>query len=221
MLFADRRHAGRELAQKVSGRAHEIGPDPIVLALPRGGVPVGYEVARRLSAQLEPFVVRKLGVPRHEELAMGAIAPGGVVVLSRDLIDALQVPEEAVRRTIDAERRELERRDRAYRSGPPPRLTGRGVILVDDGLATGATMLAAIAAVRRRQPARITVAVPVAAPQAVNTVGLEVDDTVYVAAPERFSGVGLWYDDFSQTGDEEVQGLLAAARAAHAQAEAP
>jgi predicted phosphoribosyltransferase len=211
MLFRDRRDAGRQLAERVAERSEGLGPSPIVLALPRGGVPVGFEVARRLGVPLAVFMVRKLGVPGHEELAMGAIASGGVVVLSSDLIASLQIPDDMIRRRIDVERRELERRERAYRNGPPPHLAGRGVLLVDDGLATGATMLAAIAALRKVDPARISVAVPVAAPDTCREIGSDVDVIVCAETPEPFYGVGGWYDDFSQTSDDEVRELLRAA----------
>ncbi len=212
MLFRDRHDAGRMLAEAVAERSPALGPNPIVLALPRGGVPVGYEVARRIGAPLDVFLVRKLGVPGHEELAMGAIASGGVVVLSRDIIDAVGVTDDEIERVVAAEQRELLRREQAYRQGPPPQLAGRGVILVDDGLATGASMRAAVAAVGHRGPARITVAVPVAAPSTVRELAAVVDEIVCVATPEPFWGVGGWYDDFSQVSDEEVRRLLAAAR---------
>jgi putative phosphoribosyl transferase len=175
-------------------------------------VPVGFEVARRLGAQLDVFVVRKLGVPGHEELAMGAIASEGVIVLSADLINALGIPEEIIDRQIEHERRELARREREYRPGPPTRVAGRGAILVDDGLATGSTMLAAIAALRKLGPQRITVAVPVASPEACSEIGTNVDQIICAVTPEPFFGVGRWYHDFSQTTDEEVHELLQAAR---------
>jgi predicted phosphoribosyltransferase len=212
MLFRDRRDAGRQLAERVAERSASLGRDPVVLALPRGGVPVGFEVARRLGAPLDVFLVRKLGVPGHEELAMGAIASGDVVFLNEDLIQALGISEEEIRGRIDEERRELERRERMYRSGPPPRVSGRGAILVDDGLATGASMLAAIASLRKLEPERITVAVPVAAPDTCREIGHAVDLIVCAATPEPFYGVGAWYLDFSQTTDEEVRELLRAAR---------
>jgi predicted phosphoribosyltransferase len=221
MLFDDRREAGRQLGELVAEHERELGTRPIVLALPRGGVPVGFEVARRIGAPLDVFVVRKLGVPGHEELAMGAIATGGVVVLSSDLIDSLGIPEWQVARAIETARRELGRRDRAYRvSGSLP-IAGRGVILVDDGLATGSTMLAAIAAVRKLEPERVTVAVPVAAPQTCREIGADVELILCVATPEPFYGVGGWYDDFSQTSDDEVRALLSAARGEELRPSAP
>jgi predicted phosphoribosyltransferase len=219
MLFRDRREAGRRLAERVAERSGALGRDLIVLALPRGGVPVGFEVARRLSAQLDVFVVRKLGVPGYEELAMGAIASSGVVVLNHDVIRSLAIPEALIERKIDAERRELERRERAYREGAAPQIAGRGAILVDDGLATGATMLAAIAALRKLDPARITVAVPVASPEACRQIGVEVDRIVCAATPQPFTGIGVWYDDFSQISDDEVRALLHSAGGEAARAE--
>jgi putative phosphoribosyl transferase len=220
MLFADRRDAGKQLAERVAERSAKLGPDPVVLALPRGGVPVGYEVARRLRAPLEPFIVRKLGVPGQPELAMGAIASGGIVVLSSDLISALGIPEEAIARRIDQEQRELARREQLYRRRPLIALAARGAILVDDGLATGATMLAAIAALRKLEPARISVAVPVASPEACRDIGADVDIIVCGETPEPFRGVGGWYHDFSQTSDDEVCALLAAAATGRADAAA-
>jgi putative phosphoribosyl transferase len=222
VLFEDRRQGGRQLAERLAERAGELGPDPIVLALPRGGLPVGFEVARRLGVPLDVFVVRKLGVPGHEELAMGAIASGGVVVLSRDLIQAIGIPEADIERSIAREGRELARREEVYRQGSElPPLDGRGVVLVDDGLATGATMLAAVAAVRRLHPGRITVAVPVAAPETCEEVGAAADACVCAARPEPFLGVGRWYEDFSQMTDDEVRAFLAAARAEPPQASPP
>ena len=210
MVFRDRRDAGRQLAEQVLQRSERLGPDPIVLALPRGGVPVGFEVARALGAPLDVFVVRKLGVPGHEELAMGAIASGDVVVLNTDLINSIGIPEEIIDRRIAAARVELERREREYRQGAPLLVADRGVILVDDGLATGSTMLAAIAALRKLDPARITVAVPVAALETLSEMDGDVAQLICVVTPEPFFGVGRWYEDFSQTSDDEVRALLRA-----------
>jgi putative phosphoribosyl transferase len=210
MLYRDRVEAGRELGERLAERKPSLGPDPIVLALPRGGVPVGFEVARRLDVSLDVFVVRKLGVPGHEELAMGAIASGGTVVLNRDVIQSLQIPEALVRRTTEQERRELERREQLYRANPA-RVTGRSVILVDDGLATGSTMRAAVAAVRQQKPERVIVAVPLSSYQACEEIGAQVELIFCGETPEPFYGVGAWYQDFSQTSDEEVRALLQAA----------
>jgi predicted phosphoribosyltransferase len=208
--FHDRREAGRVLAQQLAGYANR--PDVIVLALPRGGVPVGYEVAKALHAPLDVFLVRKLGVPGHEEYAMGAIASGGVRVLNEEAVNGLGIPPSAIEEATAKEQRELERRERAYRGErPPPELRGRSVILVDDGLATGATMQAAILALRRLQPARIVVAVPTAAPDTCEQMREAADEVVCAMTPEPFYAVGLWYEDFSQTSDEEVRALLAQA----------
>jgi putative phosphoribosyl transferase len=186
--------------------------DVIVLALPRGGVPVAYEIARALGAPLDVFVVRKLGLPGHEELAMGAIATGGLVVLDQHLIQRLRIPDAAVRRVVADELRELERRDAAYRGNRPrPDLKGKTVILVDDGLATGATMRAAALAVREQEPARVVVAVPVASAETCEEIGEDVDEIVCGLTPAPFYAVGAWYEDFSQTSDEEVRELLARA----------
>jgi predicted phosphoribosyltransferase len=204
------------LAQHLGAYAER--PDTLVLALPRGGVPVGFEVAHALGAPLEVFVVRKLGVPWHEELAMGAIASGGVRVLDPDLIRAARVSEEEVERVTATERAELARREKQYRGDRPfPDVHGKTVILVDDGLATGATMRAAVAALRQEGPARTVVAVPVAAPQACDALRDIADEIVCVETPEDFQAVGLWYEEFAQTTDEEVHELLDRARgSAHA-----
>jgi predicted phosphoribosyltransferase len=217
MFFADRREAGRFLAGKLTGYADR--PDVLVLALPRGGVPVAFEVASALHAPLDVFLVRKLGVPGHEELAMGAIASGGVRVLNEDVVRALRIPGDVLEAVAEAEQAELERRERIYRGDrPPPDVRGRTVILVDDGLATGSTMRAAVAALRRQGPARIVVAVPVGAPETCAEFEREADEVVCARTPEPFYAVGLWYGDFSQTTDEEVHELLE--RAAEAQAPA-
>jgi predicted phosphoribosyltransferase len=211
MLFRDRAHAGRRLAERLH---HYAGrPDVVVLALPRGGVPVAAEVAHSLGAPLDVFLVRKLGLPGNEELAMGAIASGGSRVLNRSLLDRLHVPPQTVDAVASREQRELERRERAYRgTTPPPYLRGKTVILVDDGLATGATMRAAAAALRAQDPARVVVAVPVAAASSCEEFSDVVDEVVCVETPESFLAVGQWYDDFSQTEDEEVHRLLEQSR---------
>jgi len=212
MLFRDRADAGRHLLSRLG--AYQGRPDVVVLGLPRGGIPVGYEVARGLGAPLDVFVVRKLGVPGQEELAMGAIATGGVRVVNRDVVDALHIAPDVLDRAAEGERRELERRERSYRGDrPEPQVEGRTVILVDDGLATGSTMRAAVQALRQQRPARIVVAVPVAAFATCEELRREVEDVVCFATPEPFMAVGRFYDDFSQTTDEEVHDLLASARA--------
>src|ERR1700732_2271777 len=207
-LFRDRRDAGRLLAEKLAAYANR--PDVLVLALPRGGVPVAYEVARGLGAPLDVVVGRKLGVPGYEELAMGAIATGGVRVLNDQLVERLGIGEQAIEAIAARERQELERRERLYRGDRPPLdVRGRTVILVDDGLATGATMHAAIDALRQQNPARIVVAVPTASPEACEEMKEKADDVICAITPEPFYAVGRWYHDFSQTADEEVGVLLA------------
>jgi putative phosphoribosyl transferase len=207
--FKDRYDAGRALAGRLL-TPYRGRPGLLVLALPRGGVPVGYEVARALgAAALDVFLVRKLGVPGHEELAMGAIASGGVRVLNEDVVRMLGISEEEIDDATGIEAAELERRERAYRDDRPhPRVEGRTVILVDDGLATGATMRAAAMALRLQRPAELVVAVPVAAEQTCEQFRTEVDRIVCAFTPEPFHAVGLWYEDFSQTTDEEVRALL-------------
>jgi predicted phosphoribosyltransferase len=206
--FPDRYEAGRRLAGRLAAYADR--PDVLVLALPRGGVPVGYEVARALGAPLDVFVVRKLGVPGHEELAMGATASGGVCVLNADMVRALGIPSRAIEVVAARELQELRRRERAYRGDrPAPAVGGRTVILVDDGLATGSTMRAAVEAVRRLGPARVVVAAPVASPATCEEFRGVADECVCALTPEPFDAVGAWYDDFSQTTDEEVRELLA------------
>jgi predicted phosphoribosyltransferase len=208
--FEDRFEAGRVLAEHLRPYAHR--GDVLVLALPRGGVPVGFEVARALGAPLDVFLVRKLGTPGHEELAMGAIASGGVRILNTDVIEELAISREAIDAVTREEHRELLRRERDYRDGrPPPDVAGRTVLLVDDGLATGSTMRAAVAAVRELGPARIVVAVPVSSEEARDLFLREADAVVCPLVPEAFYAVGLWYQDFSQTTDEEVRELLARA----------
>src|SRR6202048_5021965 len=207
-LFRDRRDAGRLLAEKLAAYANR--PDVLVLALPRGGVPVAYEVARALGAPLDVFVVRKLGVPGYEELAMGAVATGGARVLNEQIVRDLRIPDYVIDRVEAEQRDELARRERAYRGGRPPLdVHGRTVILVDDGLATGATMRAAVKALRQREPARIMVAVPTASPETCEELKAEVDEVVCAITPEPFHAVGYWYEDFTQTTDQEVRELLA------------
>ena len=207
-IFENRREAGRLLAERLlryAGRNNVI-----VLALPRGGVPVAFEVAQRLRAPLDVFVVRKLGVPGQEELAFGAIASGGGQVLNEDLVRALRLPDSLIERVATSERAELSRRDQLYRSGRPfPDVSDKSVIIVDDGLATGATMRAAVEALRKMGPKEIVVAVPVGARETCETLD-ELADVVCVCAatPEPFYGVGMWYQDFSQTTDDEVRDLL-------------
>ncbi len=206
--FHDRRDAGRYLAARLAVAADWT--DPLVLALPRGGVPVAYEVAEALDTPLDVFLVRKLGVPGHEELAMGAIATGGVRVLNEDVVDMLHIPERVIDSVAAQEAAELERRAKAYRGDRPPLdVHGRDTILVDDGLATGATMRAGAAALRRMDPKRIVVAVPVASPETCEEFRHEVDEIVCAITPQHMRAVGLWYEDFSQTTDDEVRALLA------------
>jgi predicted phosphoribosyltransferase len=205
--FRDRTEAGRLLAQKL--REYANRDDVVVLALPRGGVPVAYEVANTLNVPLDIFLVRKLGLPGNEELAMGAIASGGVRVLNEEVVRALNIPDEIVDEVAEKEERELERREREYRGGRPPvDVRGRTAILIDDGLATGSSMRAAALALRNNQPAQIVVAVPVGAPSTCAEFESEVDKVVCAVTPEPFWGVGQWYRDFSQTSDEEVRDLL-------------
>ncbi len=208
-MYADRRDGGRQLAEALGAYRNE--PDLLVLALPRGGVPVAFEVAAALEAELDLLIVRKLGVPGQSELAMGAIASGGVVVLNRDLIRDLRIDTDAIERIRRQEWDELGRRERAYReTRDPPRMKGRCVIVVDDGLATGATMRAAVQAVRSAAPSRLVVAVPVAPADAVDLAG-DADEVVCPLQPAHFSAVGRWYTDFTQTSDNEVRTLLAEA----------
>ncbi len=208
--FEDRRDGGRALASRL--RAYAGRPDVRVLALPRGGVPVGYEVARALGAPLDLFLVRKLGAPRYDELAMGAIADGGVRILNPSVISRLGITAEDVERVTARETEELARRAQRYRGGRPPTdVRGRTVLLVDDGLATGSTMRAAVAALKQQGPRRLVVAVPVAAAQTCEALESEVDEVACATTPEPFYAVGQWYRDFEQTSDEEVHALLALA----------
>lgn len=207
MQFRNRVEAGRLLAARLTQYANRA--DVLVLALPRGGVPVGYEIAQALHAPLDVFVVRKLGVPGHEELAMGAIASGGVQVINGSVVESLGIADEAINAVAARELSELERRERAYRDDrPAPEVQGRTVILVDDGIATGSTMRAAVEALRQLEASRIVVATPTAALSTVREMRPEVDELVAVMTPADFAGVGQWYEDFSQTTDEEVRDLL-------------
>jgi putative phosphoribosyl transferase len=206
-LFANRSDAGRKLAQVLMGyKGHN---EVIVLALPRGGVPVAYEVARALEAPLDIFLVRKLGVPGQEELAMGAIASGGVRVLNPEVIRALGIPGNVVQNAAEREQHELERREREYRDDRlRPDLHDKMVILVDDGLATGASMRAAVEGVRAQEPDKIVVAVPTGAAETCQQFELIADEVICATTPQPFQGVGIWYEDFGQTSDEEVRDLL-------------
>jgi len=208
--FRDRDDAGRQLAaalaERLAGR-----DDLLILGLPRGGVPIAAHAARALGAPLDVFIVRKLGVPGHEELAMGAIASGGVRVLNREVLDSMPVPLRAIEEVAAREQRELERREREYRGARPPLdARGRTVVIIDDGLATGSTMRAAVRALRAMEPRAVIVAVPVAARETCDEFRRDpdVDDIVCLSTPEPFQAVGLWYDDFTQTTDEEVHALL-------------
>jgi predicted phosphoribosyltransferase len=217
--FVDRSDAGRRLADELARRGYAGRSDLLVLALPRGGVPVAYEVARRLNAPLDVFLVRKLGVPGHEELAMGAIATGGSIVLNPDVLQQANLGRADLERVAEVEWAELLRRERAYRGDrPAPDIAGKTVILIDDGLATGASMRAAVAAAKKQNPARLVVAVPVAAATTCEALAREVDDVVCPLTPSGFTAVGMWYEDFSQTSDAQVRDLLAEAqreRSAH------
>jgi predicted phosphoribosyltransferase len=209
--FRDRVHAGKFLAERL--RKYANRPDVLVLALPRGGVPVAHEVAKALHAPMDVFLVRKLGVPGHEELAMGAVASGGVRVINEDVVRSLGIPDAAIDFVASRELVELSRREKAYRGNrPEPEIEGRTVILVDDGLATGSTMRAAAQALKTKHPAKIVVAVPIAAPETCDALSREVDEVVCAVTPQPFYAVGLWYDDFDQTTDEDVRALLAESR---------
>jgi putative phosphoribosyl transferase len=212
MIYRDRSDAGKKLATKLL--KFKDRDDVVVLALPRGGVPVAYEVAQMLHAPLDIFLVRKLGVPGHEELAMGAISTGGVRVINDDVVEYLRIPPRVIDAIAAREMQELKRREMKYRgSRPEPDVSGKTVILVDDGLATGSTIRAAAQALRQQMPARIVVAVPVSAPQTCDEYRIGADEIICAVTPEPFLGVGQWYDDFSQTTDEEVHDLLELARA--------
>jgi putative phosphoribosyl transferase len=216
MIFANRTEAGQKLAMRLGKYSNR--DDVIVLGTPRGGVPVAFEVAAALNLPLDIFVVRKLGVPGHEELAFGAIASGGIRVIDQDIVDGYGMTTEDVEDVTRVEQREMQRRERAYRGGRPPlRVSGLTVILVDDGIATGASIRAGIRALRQMNPARIVVAVPVAPPSTCNSLRPEVDELVCLETPEMFFGVGQFYADFSEVTDEEVNDLLA--RAWHQSAE--
>jgi putative phosphoribosyl transferase len=205
--FTDRRDAGRVLASRLASYAGR--DDVIVLALPRGGVPVAYEVASALRVPMDVFLVRKLGTPGHRELAMGAIASGGVRVLNEDVVQWYGISEPAIERIVGEEQEELVRRERAYRGDrPAPDLASRIVILIDDGLATGSTMRAAAQAVRAHNPARVVIAVPVGAAQTCGELGTVADEVICARTPEPFSAVGQWYLNFEQTDDDEVRELL-------------
>ena len=211
MYFTDRRDAGRVLAKRLELYAHR--PDVLVLALPRGGVPVGYEVAQALGVPLDVFLVRKLGVPGHEELAMGAVASGGLRVLNEDVVEHLRIPARLVERVATRELHELRRREKAYRDDRPlPAVQGRTLILVDDGLATGSSMRAAVSTLCQEAPARLVVAVPTAARETCADLAAHVDELVCVMTPDPFYAVGIWYQDFSETTDEEVTRLLSVSR---------
>lgn len=205
--FRDRADAGRRLASQLVGRPGLA--DAVVLALPRGGVPVAREIADALGADLDVMVVRKLGVPGHEELAMGAIASGGVRIMNDEVLGMLYIPEAEIERVVAREQAELERRERAYRgSRPAPQVRGRVAILVDDGVATGSTIRAAIAALRRREPARIVVAIPVAPPDVCEALRQEADEVICLLTPEPFAAISIWYDRFPQLSDDDVRALL-------------
>jgi predicted phosphoribosyltransferase len=214
LIYRDRTDAGKQLATLLKRYADRR--DVLVLALPRGGVPVAYEVAHELKAPLDVFLVRKLGVPGHKEFALGAIAPGGVRVVNKELASYLGISDQVIEAITAVEQRELERRERVYRGDRPlPDVKDRVVILIDDGLATGSTMRAAAASLRQQKPRSIVVAVPVASPETCEEFRNEVDEIVCAVTPAHFQGVGLWYQDFSQTSDEEVRDLLKRAQGQH------
>lgn len=205
--FKDRTQAGELLAERLAAYAGRS--DVILLALPRGGVPVAFAISRKLNIPLDVLIVRKLGVPGHAEYAMGAVASGGIRVLQQNVLDALDIPSAAVEAITQRELHEIERREALYRDDrPTSSLRERIVILVDDGLATGATMLAAVQAVRQEEPARVIIAVPVAAPDTCEKLAAEADEVICLNTPSPFYAVGIWYEDFSQTSDDEVRNLL-------------
>lgn len=217
IVFNNRVHAGQMLAEALMKHANR--EDVIVLGLPRGGVPVAYEVASKLHAPLDVLVVRKLGVPGYAELAMGAIASGGVQVVDHDMMRALGIPRAALEAEAAAQLKELHRREMAYRGHTgAPEVTGRTVLLIDDGIATGSTLRAAVLALRRQHPKEIIIAAPVAAPDSCEALNLLVDDLVVLTTPEDFGGVSRWYEDFSQTTDDEVRLVLARAACHETQA---
>ncbi len=207
-IFRNRSEAGKLLAQSLSAYANSS--EVLVLGLPRGGVPVAFEVAKALQVPLDICLVRKLGVPGYKELAMGAIASGHVIFINEDVVQSLGISQEAIEKVIAAERRELKRRERVYRSGQPaPNIKGKTIILIDDGIATGSTIRAALATLRQQQPQKIVLAIPVAPPEACHSLKAEVDELVCLLAPEWFCAIGLWYEDFAQTTDSQVRQLLA------------
>lgn len=211
-LFEDRVDAGKKLAKELSKYANRS--DVLILALPRGGVPVAFEVAKELNVKMDVFIVRKLGVPGNEELAMGAISSDNVLVLNEDIVKSFQIPERVINMVAENELKELKRRERTYRGDrPKPEISGSTVILIDDGLATGATMRAAASAIKTKNPAKIVVAVPTGASDTCEIFKKEVDEVICMATPEPFYGVGAWYGNFSQTTDEDVCELLDKARA--------
>ena len=208
VVFQDRHAAGRRLAEKLARYANRT--DVVVLALPQGGVPVGFEVAEALRAPLDVFLVRKIGLPGHEELAVGAVASGGVPLVNVQELARFQVSERKIQQVIDREKRELARRDRTYRGdAPPPDVRDKTVLIVDDGLATGSSMQAAVLALRQQQPAKLVVAVPVAPPEVCDAFRNLADDVVCASTPTPFTAVSEWYENFAQTTDDEVRRLLA------------
>ena len=207
-IFRNRSEAGKLLAQSLSAYANSS--EVLVLGLPRGGVPVAFEVAKALKVPLDICLVRKLGVPGHKELAMGAIASGDVIFINEDVVQSLGISQKDIERVIATERRELKRRERVYRSGQSaPNIQGKTIILIDDGIATGSTIRAAFATLRQQQPQKIVLAIPVAPAKACHSLKAEVDELVCLFTPEWFCAIGLWYEDFAQTSDEQVRQLLA------------